>query len=83
MIGAGLNFMNSDQISNTQQTLVHAQQQLCYSSFFNQANIVGEPVVKPFMISTPIQSNHNKQYPVSAFSGVLPQAKEGGNWVGA
>ena len=26
----------------------------CYTSFFNQPNIIGDPVVKPFNISTPI-----------------------------
>lgn len=29
-----------------------------YTSFFNQTNIIGDPVVKPFTIGTPIQQQH-------------------------
>ena len=31
----------------------------CYTSFFNQTNIIGDPVVKPFTIGTPIQQQQN------------------------
>ena len=30
----------------------------CYTSFFNQTNIIGDPVVKPFTIGTPIQNSN-------------------------
>jgi hypothetical protein len=32
-----------------------------YTSFFNQQNVIGDPVVKPFTISTPNQNISNNQ----------------------
>lgn len=34
-------------------------QKYSYTSFFNQQNVIGDPVVKPFTISTPNQNISN------------------------
>jgi len=61
MIGAGLG--NSDTI-NQDSSINHtsskaAYPQISYQSFFNQQNVIGDPIVKPFSISTPNHVNAN------------------------
>lgn len=50
--------------------------QLSYLSFFNQQNIIGDPVVKPFSISTPNNVNQNFIAAADYSDGKSSQSKD-------
>ena len=50
---------------NAKQQVWNNQLNLSYTSFFNQQNIIGDPIVKPFTISTPNQNSNPPNYMAS------------------